>query len=68
MSLVSLLEGCKDVALAKREELAAQAAQDVAEFEEYGTDMVRGPQPVAHTIWCSPCPRTRAFSLTGRRL
>jgi len=43
MSLVSLLEGCKDVALAKREELAAQAAQDVAEFEEYGTDMVRGP-------------------------
>ena len=41
MSLVALLEGCKDVAMAKREEVAARAAEDVAEFEEYGEDLVR---------------------------
>jgi hypothetical protein len=39
MSLINLLEQSKTVALAKREELAAQAALDVADFEEYGADM-----------------------------
>ena len=41
MSLINLLEGCKDVAIAKREEAAAQSAEDVAEFEEFGADLVR---------------------------
>ena len=43
MSLIDLLEGCKDVALATREDLAAKAAQDVAEFEEFGSDLVSAP-------------------------
>ena len=41
MSLIAMLEGCKDVAFNERERLAAQAAEDVAEFEEFGADLVR---------------------------
>jgi len=39
MSLIAMLEGCKDVAFNERERLAAQAAEDVAEFEEFGADL-----------------------------
>lgn len=39
MSLINLLEGCKDVAMASRAEAAAVSAQDIAEFEEYGEDL-----------------------------
>ena len=40
MSLIDLLEGCKEVALNAREEQAARAATEVVEFEEYGEDLV----------------------------
>lgn len=60
MSLLNLLEGCKDVALAAREELAAKAAEDVAEFEEFGEDIVRRARAKA-------AARTRSSTLFSRR-
>ena len=39
MSLVALLEGCKDVAIATRDERAAKCAQEDCEFEAYGADL-----------------------------
>lgn len=39
MSLIAMLESARQVADAAREEVAAQNAADIAEFEEYGTDM-----------------------------
>jgi hypothetical protein len=41
MSLIALLENTQKVAESHRAQLAAQAAQDVAEFEEYGEDIAR---------------------------
>jgi len=39
MSLINLLEGCKETAFSARAEAAAAAAEDVAEFEEHGEDL-----------------------------
>ena len=40
MSLFDLLEQAKDVALAAREEAAMRAAEEIAEFEENGANLV----------------------------
>jgi len=39
MSLIAMLEGCKEVAMAERERLALQNAEEIAEFEEHGADL-----------------------------
>jgi len=51
MSLIQLLEGCKDVAMAAREQAAAASAADVADFEEYGEDLAAAfdEQEIAET-------------------
>jgi len=39
MSLIAMLEGCKEVAMAERERLAIQNAEEIAEFEDHGADL-----------------------------
>ena len=67
MSLLALLEGCKDVAVAAREEMAAKAAEEVAEFEEYGADLVRLTAR-AHAAIRLDSRASRAPGAAGRRL
>ena len=41
MSLLALLESSKQVALEAREEVARRNAEEIADFEEHGADLVR---------------------------
>lgn len=65
MSLIALLESSKQVALETRESIARQNAEEVAEFEEFGADLVstlkkHGTPPQSSLLASALCVDARA--------